>query len=60
MVQDVSLSGITSTGVFDFLWHIRTSQVESGLLLLLNEEYHEPSDPILSDFSRYILCIYWF
>ncbi|WP_333400750.1 hypothetical protein [Microcoleus sp. POL1_C1] len=56
----MSLTGITSTGVFDFLRHIRTSQVESGLLLFLNEEYHEPIDPILSDFSRYILCIYWF
>ncbi|MEG4222587.1 hypothetical protein QUA37_18970 [Microcoleus sp. Pol12A6] len=56
----MSLTDITSTGVFDFLRHIRTSQVESGLLLVLNEEYHEPSDLILSDFSRYILCIYLF
>ncbi|MEG4032846.1 hypothetical protein QUA03_03330 [Microcoleus sp. S36b_A4] len=59
-VQDVSLTGITSTGVFDFLRHIRTAQFESGWVLLLNEEYHESSDHILSNISKYILCIYLF
>ncbi|MEG4860073.1 hypothetical protein QUB75_21470 [Microcoleus sp. K1-B6] len=59
-VQNVSLTGITSTGVFDFLRHIRTSQFESGWVLLLNEEYHESSDNILSNISKYILCIYLF
>ncbi|WP_242716774.1 hypothetical protein [Microcoleus vaginatus] len=46
------LIGITSTAVFDFLRHIWTSQVKSGLVLVLNEEYHESSDQILTDFSR--------
>ncbi len=58
MVQDVSLTGITSTGVFDFLRHIRSSQVESGFVLVLREEYPESSAHKLSDCSRYILCIY--
>ena len=60
MVQNVSLTGITSRGVFDFLRHLCTSQVESGLVLVLSEKYPESSADILSYLSRYILCIYLF
>lgn len=56
----VHLTGITSTGVFDFLSHIRSSQVESGFVLVLSEEYPESSADILSYFSRHILYIYLF
>ncbi|MEG4029354.1 MULTISPECIES: hypothetical protein [unclassified Microcoleus] len=48
MVQDVSLTGISYTGVFEFLWHIRTSQVESSFVLALSEEYPASIADILS------------
>ncbi len=60
MVQDVSLTNISYTGVFEFLRHTRTSQVESSFVLVLSEEYPESIADILSYLSRYILCIYLF